>query len=241
MALSFSSQVLAIGMGTPGPLSCQDGVIFFSPNLPGWYNVPIVSFFERRHGCRVVLNDDSLCACWGEYQAGAGRGRKSLVYITLGTGVGGGIVIDGKLVRGASDLAGNIGHMIVVPEGIKCGCGARGCLEQYASATAVIKNVNHEIRSGRSMQFFDTSDLSNLGAHDVVNAATSGCERCRRIIENAGYYLGISIGTIGNLIDPELVSISGGLARAGVFLGSLCSVRVKKHSYLGIKESFEFS
>jgi glucokinase len=129
------ANVIALGAGAPGPMNWQTGVVYSPPNLPGWKNVPLADEISKRTGLPAFVDNDANVACWGEFYAGAGKEAHTLCCFTLGTGVGGGIVVDGALVRGIDGTAGELGHICVMRDGRACGCGARGCLEAYASVT----------------------------------------------------------------------------------------------------------
>jgi glucokinase len=205
--------VQAVGIGSPGPLSAKRGVVIFTPNL-GWKNVPVADMLSKDLDRPVYLENDANSACWGEFWAGAGRSVSNMIILTLGTGVGGSVILGGKLWRGPSESAGHIGHMIVEPDGLPCGCGGRGCLEQYASATAVARVARDALAGGKYSRFIDC-EPEEITARDVSEAADRGCELCNQIMRDAGRYLGLAIATLANVINPDLAVIYGGMAAAG--------------------------
>lgn len=204
--------VAGVGIGAPGPMSHRDGIIHQAPNLPGWKAVPIRDILARRTGLPVALENDANAAAFGEYTAGAGRGVKRMFMMTLGTGVGGGLVIDGRLERGHFDSAGEVGHVILHPGGRPCPCGQLGCFERYASANAVGERLLEAIASG------ETSSLAGVAApdsRDVLHAAEAGDPLARRIWQETCDALGVGCVNVQHLLNPELIVLTGGLIAAG--------------------------
>lgn len=204
-----------VGVAVPGPLSVREGVVFEPPNLKGWRDVPLRGMLEERLGRPVVLENDANAAAVGEWWCGAGRGSRHLVYVTVSTGVGGGLVLDGRLYRGATDTAGEIGHVLVDPEGPVCSCGRRGHLEGIASGPAIARWVQERIREGRPSVLATGRPFS---AREVAEAAEAGDALAREAFERAGRYLGWTVAGLLNLVNPEVVVIGGGVARAGRWL-----------------------
>jgi len=210
------ADVAGIGLGTPGPLSHSRGIVYNAPNLPGWVNVPLRERFSRATGLPVVLENDANAAAYGEYVAGAGKDVSSLVMLTLGTGIGGGIVLDGRLWRGADESAGEIGHMVLVPGGRTCPCGQAGCLERYASANAVAERLVEAIRAGNACSL--TADIERgraVDARQVLRAADAGDALAARIWDETCYYLALGCLSLERLLSPELIVLAGGLTNAG--------------------------
>jgi glucokinase len=211
--------VVGIGLGSPGPLDLDKGLILKSANLPGWHNVSIRDRVAAQAGLPVVLNNDANAAAFGEFWAGAGREGGDMVMFTLGTGVGGGVILDGKLLHGSFANAGELGHMIVVPEGLACPCGQRGCLEQYASAGAVARRLTSGRRDdpgGRPRP--QVADGRELTARDVVDAAQAGDPLASRIWSEACRYLAIACVNVQHAFNPATIVLGGGLAEAGAVL-----------------------
>ncbi|MFN3285334.1 MAG: ROK family protein [bacterium] len=204
-----------VGVAVPGPLSVREGVVFEPPNLQGWRDVPLRGMLEDRLGRPVVLENDANAAAVGEWWRGAGRGSRHLVYVTVSTGVGGGLVLDGRLYRGATDTAGEIGHVLVDPAGPVCSCGRRGHLEGIASGPAIARWVVERIREGRPSVLPKGRPLS---AREVAEAAEAGDGLAREAFERAGRYLGWAVAGLLNLLNPEVVVIGGGVAAAGRWL-----------------------
>lgn len=211
--------VLGVGLGTPGPLDFQKGEIVWAANLPGWRNVPIRDALSRAVSLPVILENDANAAAFGEFWAGAGKDHGDMVLLTLGTGVGSGIILDGKLVHGQFENAGELGHWIVQPDGLACACGQRGCLEQYSSASAVARRVSRAIAEGEQSSL---SELHHQGvaitSREAAAAAEAGDALAGRIWDEACKYLAIACVNIQHAFNPALVVMGGGLAEAGELL-----------------------
>ena len=205
------SDVAAVGAAAPGPLDSKAGVVV-APNLPGWRNIHVRDILRKKLRRPVVLENDANVAAYGEFRCGAGRRVRNMVILTLGTGIGGGIILDGKMFRGTTDTGAELGHMIVHYGGRRCSCGAHGCLEAYASATAVVGRTREAIASG---------NRSSLARHrgftckDVFDAADAGDRLARRIVEETADYLAAGITTILHVLNPEMVVLTGGMMGAG--------------------------
>ena len=213
------SQVGGVGVGSPGPLSHAQGVIYGAPNLPGFVNVPLRDRFADATGLRVVLENDANAAAFGEFAAGAGRDVRDMVLLTLGTGIGGGIVMDGQLWRGHFDNAGEIGHTIVVPDGRPCPCGQHGCLERYASAAAVADRLREAVEAGEESVLRARVVAGDAyDARDVLQAMEGGDRLAARIWDETCYYLAVSVVNIQHMLNPELIVLGGGLINAGARL-----------------------
>jgi len=212
----------AVGICSPGPCDIDAGVICSAPNLPGWRDVPICRYLEERLGVPTRLENDATAAALGEHVYGAGRGCRHLIYITVSTGIGGGLIIDGRPYRGATGVAGELGHMTIDPDGPLCGCGNRGCLEAFASGTAIAARGEELIAQGGSALLARlTQEQGELTAATVAQAAEQGDMACQGIIRWAGYYLGVGLASYVNIFNPEMIIIGGGLAKVGdLLLGS---------------------
>lgn len=209
----------AVGICSPGPCDIDAGVIRWGPNLPGWRDVPICRYLEERLGVPARLENDANAAAVGEHVYGAGRGCRHLIYITVSTGIGGGLIIDGRLYRGATGVAGELGHMTIEPDGPVCGCGNRGCLEALASGTAIAARGEELVAQGGSPLLVRLAqEQGELTAAIVGQAAEAGDSACRDIIQRAGYYLGVGLASYVNIFNPEVIIIGGGLAKMGELL-----------------------
>jgi glucokinase len=187
-------KVRSITIAAPGPIDLKRGVLVNPPNLP-WENVPLVAMMWRATGAKVNLANDADMAGLGEFHHGAGRGTKNMIYITWSTGVGGGLIIDGKLHRGGHGTAGEIGHMIIDPNGPLDNCGQRGCLEAFVSGRALERDTGQP-------------------ASELFAAARNGDREAQLIVERAARYMGIALISLTNVVDPERFVIGGGVSRS---------------------------
>ncbi len=204
-----------IGIGVPGIIDMRTGMIRESPNLPGWADSPVRSEIEKRLGTRVILDNDANVAAFGEKWLGAARNFDDVAMLTLGTGVGGGIVLDGRIWHGMVGMAGEFGHITVEPEGQLCGCGNRGCLEQYASATAVVRMAHEAIATGEAVELAAAaSNNPEFSAKAVYNLAIQGDESARRIFRHVGRSLGIVLAALVNSLNLPIYVIGGGVSSA---------------------------
>jgi glucokinase len=206
-------EVLGASLGVPGVVSRKGGIVESSPNLPGWKKVPLLALLREKFSLPLILENDANAAVFGEYWAGAGRGKRTIVLLTLGTGVGGGIIIDGRLVRGADGMAGEIGHLTVEPEGEPCLCGNRGCLESYASARGIAESYSRE----RGVEENAYGGKLGRDAALVFSRAAGGDAHARRAFGKAGKYLGIAMAAIVNILNPEAILVGGGVLPAWDF------------------------
>jgi len=207
--------LLGIGIGVPGIIDMQTGLLRESPNLPGWADYPVRAEIERRLKTIVILENDANVAALGEKWLGAAKDFSDMAMLTLGTGVGGGLVLGGEIWRGANGMAGEFGHTTVEPEGQLCGCGNRGCLEQYASATAVVRMAREAIAaSGGSALARAANSDSEFSSKSIYNLAIQGDEDARRIFRNVGRYLGIVLSAMINSLNLPIYVIGGGASSA---------------------------
>ncbi|MBL8124924.1 MAG: ROK family protein [Pyrinomonadaceae bacterium] len=202
-------ELAAFGAAVPAIVNSKQGIVLRSPNLPELNGLEFSSYFSDRLKMPVVLENDANSAAVGEFWKGASRGVQSSVCVTLGTGVGGGIIIDGKLLRGIDGTAGEIGHIAVEPEGHPCGCGSKGCVEQYSSAIA-IKRITAELLPRFPASVL--SGISDITPFKVYEAGKSGDELAIEIFRIFGTYLGIALGGLVNVLNPETIVIGGGVA-----------------------------
>ncbi|HCL90833.1 MAG TPA: hypothetical protein DHW70_05900 [Candidatus Atribacteria bacterium] len=226
--------IIGIGIGAPGPLDIKRGMINFAPNLPGWRDVPLRKILEDEFNMKVVLENDANAAAWGERCFGAGQGVNNLVCFTLGTGIGGGIIIDGKIYHGNNYGAAELGHMTVNKDGPRCNCGNYGCLEAYSSATGIKNRIKNRIREGIKSDFlnFDEGKLfESLRLKSIFEAARKGDRLTSIVVEEAISYLGIAIANITNILNPKMVVLVGGITNEGNKLLIPLRKEVKKRAF----------
>ncbi len=200
-----------IGIAIPGIIDLDTGILRESPNLPGWYDYPVREEVERRLGARVILENDANAAAMGEFWLGAAREYDSTCMLTLGTGVGGGIIIKGALWHGMTGMAGEPGHITVEPKGAECPCGNRGCLEQFAGATAIVRMAKEAAASGKAPRIEQAMDSEGqFTARSVYELAMKGDVPSQRIFESSGRALGIALASMINLLNLPIYIIGGG-------------------------------
>jgi glucokinase len=210
-------RVAGIGVGIPGLVNRKTNRIEVMPNLPAFSEIDITTELAKAAGLPVILDNDANCAAYGELQAGAARGRKEVFFITLGTGIGAGLIINGQIYRGAAGFAGEFGHMTIDPEGIECACGNIGCLETICSGPNIVRRTRERLYRDR------TSSLSRLAiprdreftAEDIAHAARDGDEMAQVMMERTGMFLGIALAAVINLLNVEMVVMGGGVMDAG--------------------------
>jgi glucokinase len=210
-----SGRLLGVGVGVPGIIDLASGTVRAAANLPGWSDYPVRNELERMLGVPVVLENDANCAALGEKWTGAGQAVDDLCMLTLGTGVGGGFVVNGRPWHGVMGMAGEFGHMTVISEGMPCPCGNRGCLEQYASATAIMRMAAAAVAQGKSPRMARLAELdSQFTAHAVFECARDGDGAAQEIFETVGSTLGIALANLINALNLPLYVVGGGVAGA---------------------------
>ncbi len=227
------SQLNSISIAAAGVIDMEKGVITKSPNLPGWRDIPLGRIVKSECKVNTFIINDANAAALGEHHLGAGKGSNNLIYITVSTGIGGGIIIDGKLYFGSSGGAGEIGHMTVDVNGPKCNCGNIGCLEMLASGTAVAKEAIRRIRHGEKSSLTEMVEgkIENITAEKVSLAAHNGDTLASEVIAKAMGYLGAGVVSLVNLFNPEVIIIGGGLAKMGELLFDPVRRVVKKRAF----------
>lgn len=214
-------ELYGIAIAFAGILDLKKGVVTSAPSLSGWHNVPLRDILNEKLGeMNIHLINDASAAALGEHRFGAGRGVNNLVYLTVSTGIGGGIIIDGKLYMGTDGCAGEIGHMIVEANGPQCNCGNLGCLEVLASGTAIAKEAKNRIEQGESSSIikFAGRGFNSITAETVALAAKQGDRLACDIVNKAGYYLGVGLTNLVNIFNPGVIVIGGGVSRMGNML-----------------------
>jgi glucokinase len=206
---------LGAGIGVPGLIDLQTGMMRKAVNLPGWENYPARAEIERRLSARVVLENDARVAALGEQWLGVARGVPNMAMLTLGTGIGGGIVLGEKIWHGMNGMAGEFGHVTVEPEGYPCACGNRGCSERYASASALLRMAREAVASGQAPSLAGAASAdAEFGAKSIYSLAIQGDEAARRIFRTFGRYLGILLADLVNVLNLEMYVIGGGASSA---------------------------
>lgn len=212
----FESPIVGIGIGAAGLVDVKAGVVRYAPNL-SYREVPIVEAVSDVFGVRVTLDNDATCAGYAEFRIGSGRGADNVIMVTLGTGIGGGFILDGLIYRGSNGFAAEIGHMVIDPRGPKCGCGQFGCWERLASGTALGEMARDVAASpeGAGILAAAKGQLADVKGESVSQAATEGDPAATRLIERLGRNLGIGLANLANILDPNRFVIGGGLIRLG--------------------------
>lgn len=228
-------EIEAIGIGSPGPLDAKKGIIITTPNLP-FKNYNLVQPLKEKYNIPVYLDNDANAAAIGEYMFGAGKGKNSIVYFTVSTGVGGGAVLDGKVYRGHTSNALEIGHTTVDPNGPRCNCGNLGCLEAMSSGTAIAKKGKEAVSTNveTSLKKHDT-----VTSYEVFKEAEAGDEVAKDIIDNALTYLGIGVANAIATFDPEMIIIGGGVSKGGDIVFDTVKKVVNKRCFKSMAESCE--
>jgi glucokinase len=229
--------VAGVGIGSPGPLDRKTGTVINTPNL-GWRNFPLRDLIQNQVRLPCTLDNDANCATYGEWWLGAGRGVDTLVGVTLGTGIGGGIVLGGQIYHGCSDVAGEIGHMTIDSNGRRCKCGNYGCLEQYASGPAIALRAAEGIEAGAETALVEMvrGDLDAITAATVYEATVHGDAYAAEVMRDTARFLGAGIASIINILNPEMVVIAGGVTRAGDTLFEPLRAEVRRRAFRSAQE-----
>lgn len=213
------SQLHSICIAAAGSIDIENGIVTMSPSLPGWIDIPLRSRIEATYSITTFMLNDASAATLAEHKLGAGKSLANLVYITVSTGIGGGIIIDNSLYSGTSGGAGDIGHMTIDVNGPVCNCGSNGCLETLASGTAVAREAIRRIKNGERSTLTETMDeIENVTAEEVGQAANKGDTLALEVITEAAYYLGVGLANLVNIFNPDIIIIGGGLSKLGDFL-----------------------
>lgn len=223
-----AGKVEAIGIASPGPLDPYSGTILDTPNIPEWVNFPVGPRLYEHFGVPVYLDNDANMAGLAEWQFGAGRGHDNLVYLTVSTGIGGGVISHGRLLQGYRGMAAELGHMIVDPNGPPCGCGHKGHVESFSSGPAVARYASEQIKAGRKSLL---QNMPKLTAAQVAEAAQQGDELAISAFERAGFYLGIAVANYLAVFDPSILIFGGGASQAGELLFKPFRESLQKHVF----------
>lgn len=225
-------RVLGIGLGVPGPLDYNVGSVVKPPIMPGWDKFPLRQQLSREFNLPVLVENDANLGAVAERWRGAGQGYQHLAYIKIGTGIGGGLMLDGKIYRGQRGSAGEIGHITITRDGPPCRCGSYGCLESMASAPAIINRVKLAISAGRETLLTSKGSVDDILLQDIAAAAYQDDKLAREVLEDAGRYIGIALATLINLFNPGIIILGGGVASVGDLLLNPIWEMVRQRSLL---------
>jgi glucokinase len=223
---------LGVGVGAPGPLDRQRGVVVVAPNL-GWRNLPLRDLIADRVGLTATLDNDANCATLGEWWTGAAKGAQHVIGITIGTGIGGGIILDGRLFHGASDVAGEIGHTTIDSNGRRCKCGNYGCLEAYTSGPAIAERAREALEIGQASMLPDMVQgrVDRITAQTVYEASERGDVVAREVVRDTARFLGAGIANLLNIFNPDVVVVAGGVTQAGEALFEPLNAEVRRRAF----------
>lgn len=232
------SEIESVGIGTPGSCDKENGVILYANNLY-FDHVPAVKLInDKIPGVKVYIENDANCAALGEALAGSGRGKKSFIAITLGTGVGGGVILDGKVLAGCNDAGGELGHITIKFDGEQCNCGRVGCFERYASATALVNQTKAAMEIHRDSKMWElcAGDINNAGGRTAFDAMRAGDEAGKEVVDNYIRYIAIGTTDIVNIFQPEMICFGGGICNEGETLLAPLREYVAKWRYSKMQE-----
>ncbi|MEX2180819.1 MAG: ROK family protein [Gemmatimonadaceae bacterium] len=226
------SDFLGVGIGSPGPLDRERGIVIITPNL-GWRNFPLRDRVQAAVRLPATLDNDANCATLGEWWLGAAKGARHVVGLTIGTGIGGGLILDGRLYHGASDVAGELGHSTIDSTGRRCKCGNYGCLEAYASGPAIAERAREALAGGEpsAMPALVGGDLTRLTAATVYEAATAGDRLALEVVRETARLLGAGVANLVNIFNPEVVVLAGGVTQAGDALFEPIRAEVRRRAF----------
>jgi len=230
--------VKGMGFGIPGLLNIAQGIVSLAPNLD-WVNIPLKEILEEKLHIPIKIDNDANVAVLGEAWTGAGKGFKHLVMATIGTGIGGGIIIEGNILHGKNGMAAELGHIPISDEGLLCGCGNYGCLETISSATGIVRKGKQVVEDGKvsilTEKYMDKID--QITARRVIDAAKEGDKEAEQIVQNAGNLLGQGLATVANLLDPEIIIVGGGVSKAGDIIFDPIKEGLMRHGLKSIVKS----
>jgi glucokinase len=223
--------ILGVGIGAPGTINIAAGVVTFAPNLPGWRHVALCAKVQDKLKIPTLLENDANAAAYGEKWVGAGTKVNSLVMFTLGTGIGGGIIINNEVLHGVNDAAAELGHMTVVVDGVRCGCGNRGCVEAYASVPGMVRRMKDAVMKGKPSRLAGRIRKGEeITGKDIHAAAVRGDKTARAVLEETGMYLGIAAVNMMHIVNPAMIVFAGGMIAAGDMLMNAIKAEIKKRA-----------
>ena len=216
--LDITKDIQWVGIGTPGSVNTATGVVEFNANF-GYRDWPLQADMEKLLGCKVYIENDANAAAYGEYVNGGAKGAKYAVVITLGTGIGSGIILGGKILRGFNFAAGEMGHNVIVKDGIQCTCGRKGCWERYASASALTRETKAAMQANKNTIMWKmTQDIDHVNAKLAFDAMAKGDETAKQVVDSWIEYVGVGIANVINTFEPEVICIGGGVSNQGEVL-----------------------
>lgn len=227
----MNKDISGLGIGVPGAVNQAEGMIYFLTNLPGWNRFPAREYFQSYYHIPVTINNDANAAAVGEHLFGSGIGVKHMIYITVSTGIGGGIIIDGKVLNGACGSGGEIGHMVLEPNGRKCNCGNMGCWETISSGSAIAEIIIDKLSSGEKSLITELVSLKDIKAEHVFKARQMGDKLSIEVTDKALDYLGLGIANLVNIINPERIIIGGGVSKVGDLLFERVRYKVQELAF----------
>lgn len=230
-----------VGIASPGPLDPRSGTILFTPNLPGWRNVPLADRVRERTARQVAIQNDGNCGALGEFDFGSAKGVNDLVYLALGTGIGGGIISNGELIDGARGLGAEVGHVVISMDGPRCTCGSVGCLESFAAGWAIRRDAEMVATTADGDRMKALAGDGELHAGVVARAAEMGDPAAQRILQRAGHALGAAIGAFTNIFNPSMVVIGGGVAGIGELLIGPAREMLPQHCFVDMRADVTLS
>ena len=230
------TRVVGIGIGVPGPLDYTTGTVVAPPIMPGWDRFPLRQFLSQEFGMPVLVENDANLGAIAERWRGVGQGQQHLAYVKIGTGIGCGLMLDGKIYRGQRGSAGEIGHITITRDGPPCKCGSYGCLESMAAAPAMINRIRLAIRAGRATSLTEYGSLEDLTPQEIANAAYAGDKLALELFEDSGRYIGIALANLINLFNPGMIVLGGGVASVGELIMKPLHETVRSRSLLASYE-----
>lgn len=225
-------EFLGVGIGSPGPLDRAKGIVIITPNL-GWQNFPLRDRVSEATGLPATLDNDANCATLGEWWVGAAKGGRNVIGLTIGTGIGGGLILNGELYHGSSDVAGEVGHTTIDSTGRRCRCGNYGCLEAYASGPAIAERAREALAGGEGslLSKMAGGDLSRITAQHVYEASKEGDEVARAVVRETARFIGIGVANLLNIFNPDVVVLAGGVTQAGDDLFAPMRAEVQRRAF----------
>ncbi|HEO64773.1 MAG TPA: ROK family protein, partial [Spirochaetes bacterium] len=235
--IKVGQELIGIGMGAPGNVNRLKGTIQGAYNLSGLEDQAIVEIIQKKHSYPIFIDNDATNAAKGEFLFGAGKNCQHMVALTIGTGIGGGIILNGQVFHGITDYAGEIGHMTVVPNGRLCSCGNYGCLEAYSSASAMVDQARQALRRRETSQL-ETLKPNEINSERICYWANEGDSLCESIVQDAGHFIGLAIANIINLLNIPLVVVGGGVSAGGKVLFQSIDESANKHVLPRLRGTF---